>query len=140
MLLSNVFKKVYNCCKMDTQDNVDGNGVMASQRVIQWFIQTIRCAMIKHDLVDSDIDFINLTSNYWMSAEDFFSLTDIPDVYKGTTFGCREWSCSWELPSDFAIVFKNGSYLIYHDVMDPFYSGWCLVNNITKAPTQYVAK
>lgn len=132
-----------SCCNMDSstqkQGNIASNEISASQRMMQWFIQSIRCAMNKYGLVDNNIDFINLSSMYWISAEEFFSLNDIPNIYKhNSEFECDDYSCTWQIPKDFAIVFKNGSLLVYCDCVDPSKSDWCLIRCVKKSPLYFL--
>jgi hypothetical protein len=98
------------------------------------------CICVKDFGYDNkDIKYINLNSEYWMSATDFFACIDVPPCIMNQFDKPSWWAGNaWELPHDFKIVMKDGSFITYYMCDDPFYNKWVYNPRVEKAEKQYV--
>lgn len=92
------------------------------------------------EIEESEILFISLTKDYWISLEDFLKLTKRPIVWKSERFGTEQFG-AWLLPFDFKIVLKDYRMLRYwFSWGDPYYSEWQLISNTKRPSKKYYVK
>lgn len=94
-------------------------------------------ALSKFNYTPDDVNYINITNQYWMTSNGFFNLEKSPIVLKGILEQCRMLK-TWWLPQGFCIVMNDGSMIIYNEVDDHYYSGWMHIPKPQKAPQQFM--
>lgn len=90
-----------------------------------------------HKIEESQVLFVSLTQDYWISLEEFLKLTRIPAIWNNESFQTEQFG-SWILPKGFKIVLKDYSILRYwFSWGDPFYSEWQLIPGTKRPPKKY---
>lgn len=97
--------------------------------------EDIQKELKKYKIEESEVHFISLTDDYFISLDDFLKLTKRPIIWKTENFGTEQFG-SWLLPKGFKIVLKDYRIIRYWlSWGDPYYSEWQLIPN-TKRPTK----
>lgn len=85
--------------------------------------------------IDQDnIAYVNISSDYWMTSEDFFSLDKPPKIW--TNFS-KNGMNTWDIYSSFKVVMKDYSWIEYYECDDEFYSKFRFHEPVRRSKQRY---
>jgi hypothetical protein len=99
------------------------------------FQREVKDILAKHQYSIDNIEYINLSSKFCVTANAFFTLNGEPPGLEDA-FRQILWSKTWMVPDDFCIVMKDCSFFIYIMVHDEFYNHWYHVKPCVKSPIE----
>ena len=100
---------------------------------MQAFQREIIDVLHRRQFTIDDVDYINLDNTYTIEPNYFFELNEFPKNVENK-FLKVSWCNAWDVPTDFRIVLKDGTVILYNTTSDEYYSGWICVRLPKRSP------
>lgn len=101
------------------------------------FQEEVKRMLIVYNYTEEDVDYINISTKYFVRANGFFELSECPQDTQ-EKFIHVSWCNKWYVPEGFRVVMKDKSFFLYNTVSDEYYSGWIHLQLPEPSPTEVV--
>jgi hypothetical protein len=99
------------------------------------FQNEVRDVLAQFDYSVEDINYINLSDKYSVSARVFFEFQGDPPGLE-TEFRSIAWANTWMVPKGFRIIMNDGGIFMYVMIHDEYYSSWLYTARPKPSPVE----
>ncbi len=99
------------------------------------FLNDLTSFMSSKNLDKNEIAYVNISNDYWLTPDEFFSLENPPKIWNNFSKNSMQ---TWDIYTNkFQVVMKDWGWVEYNECDDEFYSRFVYHEPLKRSPKKY---